>query len=200
MNGSQIFPILSFLVLIFLISGRIIYLKQKGINVSPGSRKTSISRVFLYLMFLPILLIYIFEMAKPVFPFTYSILPCGFTNILAESFLLNISGVSVIILALIFLLISLLHFKTSLRFSLDENNRGKLITSGIFSISRNPFFLSLDLYFLGIALLLPNFFFIGFSVLAFIGIHFFILKEEKFMLKNYGEEYENYLKKVRKYF
>jgi protein-S-isoprenylcysteine O-methyltransferase Ste14 len=46
----------------------------------------------------------------------------------------------------------------------------------------------------------PNFFFIGFAVLAIVSIHFFILKEEKFMGKIYGADYEKYLQKVRRYF
>jgi protein-S-isoprenylcysteine O-methyltransferase Ste14 len=92
------------------------------------------------------------------------------------------------------------HFKTSIRFGLNDKNKGKLITSGVFAYSRNPFFLSLDLYFLGISLMLPNLFFIGFAVLTVISIHFFILKEEKFMLKAYGIEYKKYVSKVGRYF
>jgi protein-S-isoprenylcysteine O-methyltransferase Ste14 len=38
------------------------------------------------------------------------------------------------------------------------------------------------------------------SLLTLVSIHLFILKEERFMHKNYGEEYKNYSKKVRRYF
>jgi protein-S-isoprenylcysteine O-methyltransferase Ste14 len=177
-----------------------VMLKRRKIVVSSGEVKNKRSLVFLYLLFLMILFLWLFELAKPALQISISVLPETITKFLTHSFFLKIAGISMIILALLFLLISLIHFKNSLRFGLDESNLGKLITCGIFAISRNPFFLSLDLYFLGIALLLPSFFFIGFSVLTFIGIHFFILKEEKFMLKNYDGEYENYQTKVRRYF
>jgi protein-S-isoprenylcysteine O-methyltransferase Ste14 len=100
---------------------------------------------------------------------------------------------------LVFMLITLFHFKNSLRFGLDQKNRGKLITTGVFSFSRNPFFLSLGIYLVGIALLQLNLFFIGFTVLAFTSIHFFVLKEEKFMRVAFGNEYLEYMQKVRRY-
>ena len=106
----------------------------------------------------------------------------------------------VISISLVLFALTLSHFKNSLRFGIDEKNKGELITKGVFSLSRNPFFLSIDIYFAGIALLLPNLFFIGFSVLAIVSIHFFILKEEKFMQSMYGKEYASYAKNVRRYF
>jgi len=60
--------------------------------------------------------------------------------------------------------------------------------------------LSLLLFFTGTALVFPNFFFITFAVCAFAGIHFSILKEEKFLYLVYDEEYKNYTAKVRRYF
>lgn len=200
MRLFEVFPFASFLILIFSLLVKMVMLKRRKIVVSSGEVKNKRSLVFLYLLFLMILFLWLFELAKPALQISISVLPETITKFLTHSFFLKIAGISMIILALLFLLISLIHFKNSLRFGLDESNLGKLITCGIFAISRNPFFLSLDLYFLGIALLLPSFFFIGFSVLTFIGIHFFILKEEKFMLKNYDGEYENYQTKVRRYF
>ena len=141
--------------------------------------------------------LWIIELIKPAFEI--SVLPEGMTNLLVESIFLKIAGVSLISISLVLLAVTLYHFKTSLRFGTNEKNKGELITTGIFSLTRNPFFLSLDLYFLGISMLLPTLFFIGFSALALISIHFFILNEEKFMIKVYSEEYEKYAQKVQRY-
>ena len=199
MNGFEIFPLASFLLLIILIYGRVVILKRKGVKVSSGSGKKGKTSVFLFPVFFLILLLWVWEIAKPVFQVSVSILHESITHQLIESAFLKIAGVLVISTSLVLLTLTLFHFKNSLRFGMDEKNKGKLVTTGIFSVSRNPFFLSLDLYFLGIAVFLPNLFFIGFAVLALVGIHFFILKEEKFMLKNYGAEYLNYTRKVRRY-
>jgi protein-S-isoprenylcysteine O-methyltransferase Ste14 len=199
MTGVEIFPFSGFLVLIFLISERIFYLKRNGIKVSSETRSSSKTKVILYPVFLLILLLFLFESIKPVFQISFSILPETLTNPLADSLLLKIAGVLLIVIALGFLWLTLHHFKKSLRFGLDEKTPGQLICSGVFSISRNPFFLSLDLYFAGVVLVLTNLFFVGFAILVLVSIHFFILKEEKFMLKVYGEEYEKYTQNVRRY-
>jgi protein-S-isoprenylcysteine O-methyltransferase Ste14 len=59
---------------------------------------------------------------------------------------------------------------------------------------------SLLLYFTGTALIFSNLFFLAFTLAAFAGIHFSILKEEKFMQQVYGKEYRAYQQKVRRYF
>jgi protein-S-isoprenylcysteine O-methyltransferase Ste14 len=194
------FPILSFLIFAFILSGRIYYLKQNSIKVSSGSAKTGKVKLSLYLVFLLIMLLWLFEIIKPAFQISVSVFPDFITIILVESLYLKIAGVFLISFSLIFLVVTLFHFKNSLRFGMDEKNKGELITTGIFSLSRNPFFLSIDLYFLGISLVLPNLFFIGFAVLALVSIHFFILKEEKFMVEIYGRKYLEYLRNVGRYF
>jgi len=199
MSGFEIFPFISFLALITLISGRIFFLKRKGINVSSESGKKNQSGIFVYSVFLLILLLWLFELTKFAFHFSISVLPEVLAKPLNQSDLLKITGVLVTGFALVLLTFTLIHFKNSLRFGLDEKNRGKLITTGVFAFSRNPFFLSLDIYFVGIAILLPSLFFIGFTVFALVGIHFFILKEEKFMQNVYGAEYLDYRRKVHRY-
>lgn len=164
------------------------------------SRETGKPVFILYSLFILIIFVWFLEIAKPVLQISLSVLPETITQLLIHSYLIRVTGVVIISISLIFMLITLLHFRNSLRFGLDEKNRGKLITTGIFSISRNPFFTSLILWFTGIALIFPSPFFIGFALLADIGIHFFILKEEKFMLRFHGAKYLEYRRKVRRYF
>lgn len=192
-------PLAGFLFILIFLIGRIQFLKRKGIKVSSGPVKMKKPAFLLYFFFMAIFLIWLFEITNPVFHFSFSILPGFLTHFLVDSIFLKISGAAIVLTALVLLATTLLHFKTSLRFGLNENNPGKLITTGIFSISRNPFFLSLDLYFLGIALIFPSLFFIGFAVLSIVNIHFFILKEEKFLRKVYDEVYKKYTKNVGRY-
>ena len=173
-------------------------MKKNGIVINSRFRKNK--RFYLYLLFGIIFLLWFFEIAKPAFFKTYSILPEFASVKLIDSNLIKIIGSLLILNSLVLWIITLFHFKGSLRFGLDENNSGKLITTGVFTISRNPFFLSIDIFFIGITLIIPNLFFIVFTMLAIVSIHFFILKEEKFLRDVYGEDYLNYSKKVRRYF
>jgi len=193
-------PLISFILLSFILIVKIVWLKKAGIVTGKLKKNKSRTSSFIGVVFSFLLLIWLSELIRTATKINFSLLPKMLSNYLFEFQELQIAGAVLILFALILFFISLLHFGTSLRFGLDENNRGELITSGIFKRSRNPFFLSLDIYFLGIALLLPSAFFLFFALLAIVSIHFFILKEEVFMDKNYGEEYRKYRQKTRRYF
>ena len=154
----------------------------------------------LYPIFILFLLLFVMELCRPFFPNSFYILPSLITTPVTDQLVLKIIGSGLIVISIISLLLTLIHFRKSLRFGMNSNNLGQLITSGVFLISRNPFFVSLELYFWGIAVQIPSPFFIGFALLATVSIHFFILKEEKFMRENYGEEYKKYANRVRRYF
>lgn len=201
MNLLNIFPAAGLLVILFLIAGSIIFLnRKKGIQASSGKQTATIKKFFVYPVFSIILLVWLFELLKPVFNFPVTILPEIVTNRLFENLYLKISGAALILFSLAFFTLTILHFNTSLRFGLDENNLGKLITHGVFAVTRNPFFISFIIYFTGVALIFASVFFIGFAILAAAGIHIFILKEERFLRKFYRDEYEIYSKKVPRYF
>lgn len=190
-------PQVGFFLLFFALVIKIQLLKNKRINVKTGSNRKS---KWLSILFLIPFILLLFEIFKPIFFKSISILPAILTNSIFDTSILKIAGSLIIFLSLLLWLVTLFHFKTSIRFGLNEKNSGKLITTGIFSVSRNPFFISIDLYFIGIAISIPSIFFIGFAFLAVISIHFFILKEEKHLKKVYGKDYEDYTKKVRRYF
>ena len=200
MTIFNVIPLIGLLAIIIIITVRIIFLKIIGIKVNAKTGKRKSVKWMLFVIFGVFFLVWLFEIVQTVFFRSVSIFPEFVTKLWFDSTLLKIAGTLVVIIDLVLWITTLLHFKTSLRFGLDQNNPGKLVTSGIFAKTRNPFFLSLDLYFAGIALILPNLFFVVFAAFAIVSIHFFILKEEKFLIKIYGEEYANYIQKVRRYF
>jgi len=198
MNIAELTPATGFLLLVLLISINLYVLKKIGIQVSAGGTRKPGNIKWIYPVFAVFFLLFLTEIFNPLYGF--SLLPKVLTSFLFNSVLIRLTGVLAVVISVFILKITLNHFGTSLRFGLNENNTGKLVTTGIFSRSRNPFFLSLLFFFTGTALVFPNLFFLTFAVSAFAGIHFSILKEEKFMYKVYDEEYRKYVAKVRRYF
>jgi protein-S-isoprenylcysteine O-methyltransferase Ste14 len=197
-NIAKLAPATGFLLMVLLISINLYVLKKIGIQVSAGGTRKPGKIKWIYPVFAVFFLLFPIEILKPLYGF--SLLPKVLTSILFNSVLIRLTGVLAVVISVFILKITLNHFGTSLRFGLNENNTGKLVTTGIFSYSRNPFFLSLLLFFTGTALVFPSLFFLTFAISAFAGIHFSILKEEKFMYKVYDEEYRKYVAKVRRYF
>lgn len=199
MRFLSIFPMAGLLIIVLLIGFKTVTLKRKGISSRAGKSKPTVTNLLLYLVFLLLLLVWLAALAGHTFNFHPSVETSLLTKKLLPLPVLNVIGAIIILLSVLLMSITLVHFKNSLRFGLNKNNQGKLITTGIFAFSRNPFFLSLDLYFIGQALIFPGILFITITIMAVIGIHLFILKEEKFLHMHYGNLYTAYIQKAGRY-
>jgi protein-S-isoprenylcysteine O-methyltransferase Ste14 len=110
------------------------------------------------------------------------------------------------IIALVFLMIgtvilflSTIKLNKDLVFGLSSSESHRLQTKGIYSISRHPFYLGFIFILFSSCLFNPNYV----NIIAFIGAwiihHFIMIKEEQFLSTQYGEEYTQYRKKVKRY-
>ena len=116
-----------------------------------------------------------------------------------ESVLPGWFGLGLCLLAFAGIILTLVSFGTSFRVGIDEKNPDKLITTGMFSISRNPIYVCAFLFFAGLFLIHCNIV-IGLSLILFaLTIHRQMRREEKFLKAHYGAEYEAYCGKVRRY-
>jgi protein-S-isoprenylcysteine O-methyltransferase Ste14 len=198
MEILQIIPLLSFLVFCIQLVCKIVRLKRNKILISEF--KPTVKTIFFSVLLFGFFAIFVSELLFQSLLTPFSILPSILQYDIYLSTIVKLIGVVLLVLSVLTMQLTLMAFKNSLRFGLDDKNLGKLISSGIFSYSRNPFFLSILLLFLGISMVFSTPFFIGIFVLSLLFIHLSIVKEEKFMLENYGEEYNEYAKKVRRYF
>ena len=198
MEIIRLIPLLGFLLFCLQIGIRAFVLSKNGTRISAKKNQPSkgISTVLLTAFFV----VFLNELVYKAGLIQFSVLPDALQPLLTGKIILVISGIVLILLGNLLMLLTLRALKQSLRFGLNKNNLGKLVTSGIYTRSRNPFFLAINCLFVGIGLVFPTPFFIAISLLTLVSIHLFILKEERFMHKNYGEEYNNYAKTVRRYF
>ena len=72
--------------------------------------------------------------------------------------------------------------------------------TGTYRISRNPMYVGYALYFLGCVLLTASWALFAALCLFQFSTHFMILAEERWCLKEFGEEYRNYMGRVRGWF
>lgn len=70
---------------------------------------------------------------------------------------------------------------------------------GLYLISRNPIYVSYFIYFLGCVLLTRSFILLVLLFVFQVSAHWIILSEERWCVKEFGEEYINYMEKVRRY-
>lgn len=79
------------------------------------------------------------------------------------------------------------------------NNEFSLKTQGLFRFSRNPILIGMYITYIGWLILFPNWVLaIGF-IIYFANMHFRILLEEDFLYQKFGNRFEEYIKKTRRY-
>ena len=197
MNLIDIFVIISLAVFYLLFIGRTALLYRKGVKVFViGTSTKKLFDIILENILMPVLLLWSIFVVITALQID---LPMIISRLWIEIVWVKYVGITFCYIGLIVFLWSLISFGQAWRIGIDENNANELITSGIFRYSRNPIFLFMDLYFTGIMLVYPNIVFIIITIGTIIGIHLQILREEKFLLKKFGEKYIEYKSKTRRY-
>jgi protein-S-isoprenylcysteine O-methyltransferase Ste14 len=100
---------------------------------------------------------------------------------------------------LLVLILSLVSFGKSFRIGIDVDHPDKLITTGVFALSRNPIYVGFALVLVGQFLVFPNWVPLAYLVGGVLLFHRQVLREEDFMRRHYGDEYEQYCARVRRY-
>lgn len=111
-----------------------------------------------------------------------------------------------VVLALLFMADSLavgawalISLKDSWRVGVLEEQKTELIETGIYSVSRNPYFVSYIILFISYALLIQSVTLWGGVVVGCGFVHWMITKEEAYLESVHGEEYRAYKKRVARY-
>lgn len=108
------------------------------------------------------------------------------------------SGLFLVHASLIWIVIAQYHMKQSWRIGVDEKNKTELITTGLFSLSRNPVFLGMILSTIGIFLIISNTLTFFIAATSYIVMQIQIRLEEEFLLKQHGTVYNEYKRTVRR--
>ncbi len=87
----------------------------------------------------------------------------------------------------------------SWRLGVDERRPGRLVTGGVYRLTRNPIYLFFNLFFWGVFLINGTPAFLLFSLFAGLNLHWQILDEERFLESAHGERYRAYRGAVGRY-
>ncbi len=108
-------------------------------------------------------------------------------------------GVAFSIVGLGLFIASLVAFGESFRVGIDTGRPDKLITSGVFGLTRNPLYLAMWFIFMGQFLVFPHWVLLLYLAGAVWLVNRQVLREEGFLKIHYGQEYVDYCRKVRRY-
>ncbi len=135
-------------------------------------------------LILPFVLFYFYTIFAAAFG-----LPLASTQRFFHSNAVAWIGVFFCIASLVIMALSLIAFGRSFRIGIDVDNPDRLITSGIFAISRNPIYVAFAFVLIGQFLVFPNWILLVYLVGGIWIIHRQVLREETFLQQHYGQEY-----------
>jgi protein-S-isoprenylcysteine O-methyltransferase Ste14 len=194
------FQIAALSVFLSVLLGRTLVLRFTS-NISPialGSGKRGFDRA-IELAFVVGLAIWITELALYAFRSDFRIFRSPLDATLITSVPAKLVGVLLLSAGLAIFVWALASFGDSWRVGIDQRKPGELVTKGAFAFSRNPIFMSLDLYLVGTFLINGTMIFLLFTIIVVAGIHYQIRNEERFLTSHYGQAYWDYCARTERY-
>ena len=199
MNYFDYYQVITLIIFLLVFWGRTIWFRRKGTKVFVlGSGKKGVTAL-LEKSFLIFFSIWLIEIGIHSLHLNIQFLPLVLVKQFFKNQIIQFAGATVIFVGLIVFCLALIFFNSSWRVGIDTVSPGDLITTGVFSVTRNPIFLSMDLYFLGTFLIYSNLFFLMCFVCIALGFQFQILQEETFLIERYGDKYRKYMAQVNRY-
>ena len=201
MDFFDYFQVASVAITLLIVAAKALYLRssQKINPIVIGRGKRGLQLVAELIAFAG-LVFWIIEVLSYAFHSGYHSFPSFLHALLINSWAARISGVVLITGGLILFALAFLSFGSSWRVGIDVNTPGALVTKGVFAWSRNPIYVFLDVWFIGIFLINGTLIFLIFAVLAVAVIHWQVLQEERFLSQFYGQPYEDYRARTGRYF
>lgn len=169
--------------------------KQTGINPITFGKNDNAHDYIGFIMKVLIVLLFVAVLTYSMSEKMYSYLvPISYL----QTQILTITGLALIHIALVWISIAQFQMSNSWRIGIDEKNKTKLVTDGVFLISRNPIFLGMIISVLGLFLILPNTLTFFLTITTYIVIKIQIRLEEEFLQKQHAQDYVNYKLKTKR--
>jgi protein-S-isoprenylcysteine O-methyltransferase Ste14 len=181
--------VLSFVLLVLTVLVRAFMMSRRGIRAFNFGRIDK--KDFLIP---PFVLFYLYLVVAAAFD-----LPSVSRQELFRSGAIAWAGVLLCYAALALLVLSLVSFGRSFRVGIDTDHADRLVTDGVFSVTRNPIYAGFGLFLLGQFLVFPNWILLVYLAAGAAVIHRQVLREEEFLKKHYGKDYLEYCRRVRRY-
>jgi protein-S-isoprenylcysteine O-methyltransferase Ste14 len=123
------------------------------------------------------------------------LLPIWYLDILY----LRVQGSMILLVALVWIMVAQYQMADSWRIGIDETHKTKLVTEGMFSISRNPIFFGMLCTLLGFFLVIPTAITFTVLVVGFVVIQIQVRLEEAFLLQMHEGDFKKYCDMTRRW-
>ena len=181
-----------------LATGRALALYCRGVRVLVADRQRSPAQMARDLLLVICLLLWVYETVASAWPLPVHAVP-WLDVVLVDAVAVKAAGAAVLVAAIAVYGLAVRAMGNSWRMGIDRRTPGALVTGGVFACTRNPIYLSLELFGLGTFLVLGRLTFLAIAPLVAVLLDDQIRREERFLAEVYGEPYREYCARVGRY-
>ncbi len=176
-------------VLMAMVIARLVMLRRRGIRAMKFGETDKTD-----FLIPPIVLFYIYSVWATAFGW-----PKVADRVSFQSGAIGWAGVALCLTGLALFLASLISFGKSFRVGIDQGRPGSLVKTGVFAISRNPIYVAFALVLAGEFLVYSTWIRLLYLLGGMLLLHRQVIREESHLSAQYGDEYAEYRRGVRRY-
>ncbi len=178
---------------------RAVFLYRRGVRVVVIDRTRSPARALLDLLAVLCFLLWGYEVVAHAWPLENHSLPFSLGRSLFDVVSVAAMGATLVVAGLGVYASSLFGLGDSWRLGIDRESPGGLVTDGIYSWTRNPIYVGLDLVVVGMFLLEGRLIFLVLALAILLLLHDQVRIEEEFLEETFGSDYRDYRARVGRY-
>jgi len=195
----ELAPLLALGLLLAIGGGRTLQLRMLGVKVLPPLFGRPLRDVAKERTFSVLATYWMAVLVIDAWPFAARIVPPPFDIRVLDMPVAKFAGMAVLLVALAVYARALRDLGKSWRLWIDPEAPGALVTHGIYRLSRNPIYVALALFVIGV-------FFLNSRIVNLVAVFAFIWyldrmvrKEEQFLEAKFGHQYREYLERTPRY-
>ena len=113
---------------------------------------------------------------------------------------IKIAAIALSLAGIALTIISQYQMGAAWRIGVDESEQTELVTTGIYSLIRNPIYSGVMLFVIGLLFLLPNIYMLLSILIGYLSIELHVrYVEEPYLLRLHGSDFKNYMNKTGRY-
>ena len=172
-----------------------VMLSARGVRIFTIDRERTIREALADLAFLLCFVFWVYETLAFALPQDFQLVP-DTARVLVIDAMAKVPGTLAMAAGIAVYGLALRAFGSSWRPGIDRERPGPPVTSGIFSRSRNPIYLSLMLLTAGVLLVVGQLVLLVLGMIFAVYFHFLIRREERFPMQHSGDAYRGYTQRV----